>query len=309
MNDKIAVVFPGQGSQTVGMLSELAKTFSIVSHYFQQANDILNYDLWQIVEQGPAEVLNQTIYTQPAMLIADLAMWDIFREVNELSPVLLAGHSLGEYPALVASGAISFHDAVKVVSARAKFMQEAVPEGNGAMAVALGLSDEQIIDVCDQVSTEEDRVTPANFNAPGQIVIAGTNNAVERMMKLAKEMGAKLVKKLPMSVPSHCFLMKGAADKLSGVLQNIPIEAPTIPVIQNVDALPHNDPEEIRASLHQQLFCPVQWIKTIQLISENGVNTVVECGPGKVLTGLNKRINSSMKLFALSNTSGLKLAD
>ncbi len=307
MHNQLAVVFPGQGSQSVGMLSELAKSFPVVSQYFQQASDVLDYDLWQIVEEGPVEKLNQTIYTQPAMLVADVVMWLIFREVNQVSPTILAGHSLGEYAALVAAESIHFKDAVKLVSTRAQLMQEAVPEGRGAMAVALGLTDDQIIEACEKASSGDDRATPANFNAPGQIVVAGTASAIEKMMIIAKEMGAKLVKKLPMSVPSHCFLMQNAAEQLAEVLQNISISKPSIPVIHNVDVLTHDEPADIRLALAQQLYGPVQWIKTIQAISEKGVSTIIECGPGKILTGLNKRIKSNLNLIALSNTNGLTI--
>ena len=309
MSDNIAIVFPGQGSQTVGMLSDLAKEFSAVSDYFQRASQVLNYDLWDLVDNGPEEKLNQTLFTQPAMLVADITMWHIFSEVNQVTPHLLAGHSLGEYAALVASEAIAFEDAVKLVSLRAKLMQEAVPEGKGAMAVALGLTDEQILELCKKISSDDDKVMPANFNAPGQIVIAGTAAAIDKAMILAKEMGAKLVKKLPMSVPSHCYLMNRASEKLAEALVTIDIHEPTIPVIHNVDVLTHTSADEIKKALVGQLSKPVRWIETIQQMVSRQVTTVIECGPGKVLTGLNKRIDSNLKFIALSQLNGLKCAN
>lgn len=300
MENNFAIVFPGQGSQKIGMLSHLIDHHSIVSQSFKKASEILGYDLWKIVYEGPAEVLNQTIYTQPAMLVSDIVMWLIWYEKNKKMPLCFAGHSLGEYAALVASEALLFEEAVSLISRRAELMQNAVPEGQGAMAVALGLSNDQIVELCDTVSSGDDRVTPANYNAPGQIVIAGTQVAVEKALVAAKEMGAKVVKKLPMSVPSHCYLMDNAANQLAKILQSVNIQSPIVPVIQNFDVMTHDDPDEIKMALAQQLSHPVRWIETIQVIVKNGVNTIIECGPGKVLTGLNKRIDSSLELISIN---------
>jgi [acyl-carrier-protein] S-malonyltransferase len=293
-----AFVFPGQGSQKIGMLNELAAKFSVVKKNFFQASEILGYDLWEIVVAGPAEKLNQTIYTQPAMLVADVIMWQIWCEHDGYTPAFMAGHSLGEYAALVAAEAIKFADAISLVSKRAHFMQDAVASGEGAMVVILGLSADEVIKVCDQAS--DDKIVRAvNFNSPQQIVIAGHTQACEKAMELAKEVGAKLVHKLPVSVPSHCILMQKAAEQLAAYLIDVKVQSPKISVINNVDVKIYHEPDDIRDALVRQLCNPVRWVDTIEFMVHNGVDTIIECGPGKVLTGLNKRINRELTLDTL----------
>lgn len=303
----LAFVFPGQGSQAVGMLVELAGAESQVEATFAEASEALGYDLWKIVSEGPAEELNQTHITQPAMLSAGIAVWRIWQEKGGASPAVMAGHSLGEYSALVASGAIGFSDAVKLVAERGKLMQEAVPAGTGSMAAILGLEDEQVIKVCEQAA-EGEVVAAVNFNANGQVVIAGQVAAVERAVNLAKEAGAKRAVVLPVSVPSHCALMKPAAEKLALRLADIEISAPQIPVINNVDVIKTADADAIRDALVRQLYSPVRWVETIQTMHSDGVDTLVECGPGKVLVGLNKRIVKGMKTMPVFDPAGLESA-
>ena len=282
-----ALLFPGQGSQSVGMLAELAAQHSQVQEIFSTASDILHYDLWALTQNGPEEQLNQTEFTQPALLAADIAVFECWKINNTEKPAFLAGHSLGEYAALVAAESLSFKDAIALVAARGKYMQEAVLPGKGAMAAIVGLSDEAVVDICAQVAGV---VSPANFNAIGQVVIAGEVEAVLTAIDLAKQQGAKLAKQIPVSVPSHCMLMQSAADKMAEKLQTTVIKKPLIPVIHNVDVKTHDNPADIRTALIEQLIAPVQWVKTIQWIAAQGVTNFVECGPGKVLMGLNKRI-------------------
>lgn len=293
MTKKIAFVFPGQGSQTTGMLSELASQFPIVKSTFEEASTVLNYDLWQLVQQGPAELLNQTEYTQPALLAAGVAVWRVWSGQQGTQAVLLAGHSLGEYTALVCAEAIAFSAAIRLVAARGRHMQEAVPEGQGAMAAIVGLSDDQVRDLCLSAAQGE-IVASANFNAPGQVVIAGNSDAVDRCVILAKTAGAKIAKRLPVSVPSHCELMRSAAQRLTTDLNAIPVSVPKIPVIHNVDVAQHTDTHAIKQVLIQQLYSSVRWVETVQQIAASGIDLVIECGPGKVLAGLNKRIVANL---------------
>ncbi|MGD9153541.1 MAG: ACP S-malonyltransferase [Gammaproteobacteria bacterium] len=302
MQKNLAIVFPGQGSQKVGMLTQFAEKYSLVAENFARASQVLGYDLWEIVVQGPAEKLNQTIYTQPAMLVADVTMWQIWQEQNNDRPVLMAGHSLGEYAALVAASAIDFSDAVSLVSKRAHFMQDAVLPGDGVMVVILGLTAREVVKVCGEVSGEQ-VVQAVNFNSPQQVVIAGHTQACERAMSAAKEAGAKIVKKLPVSVPAHSLLMKPAAEQFAEYLQNIEIQSPKISVINNVDVKINHDPEEIRSALVRQLYNPVRWVETIEFMVKQGVDTIIECGPGKVLMGLNKRINTNVKHLSCRDVS------
>lgn len=291
---KIALVFPGQGSQKIGMMDQLAADFPQVLTYFAQASELLGYDLWQIVTQDPEEQLNQTIYTQPAMLVADYAFWQILQQTtHDLNPAYLAGHSLGEYAALVAADVITFSEAVALVAKRAQFMQECVRPGDGAMAAILGLDVPAVESICQQASSE---VMLANLNCPGQLVIAGSNLGVEAAIKLAKEAGAKAIK-LPMSVPSHCYLMRPAAEKLSQELDKVTFKSPRLPVINNVDVAILTEPLAIKSALTRQLFSPVRWIETIEYMLQNGVTQIIECGPGKVLTNMNKRIHPEMELL------------
>ena len=285
----LAFVFPGQGSQSVGMLSVLADSYPEVKQCFERASDALGINLWSLVANGPEQELNQTHNTQPAMLAAGFAVWEVWCKHSELRPAWMAGHSLGEYTALVCSGALSFEDGIKLVAARGQLMQEAVPVGVGAMAAILGLEDHQVVKVCADVAGNE-VVSAVNFNAPGQVVIAGNAAAVERAMAAAKEAGAKRAVLLPVSVPSHCALMESAAEKLYVQLQNTSIDTPKMTLIHNVDVAAHSAPEVIRNALKEQLYKPVRWVDSIRFMHDQGVNSFVECGPGKVLIGLNKRI-------------------
>ncbi len=271
------------------MLNDLSDAFPEVRQTFERASAILNRDLWTLVSEGPEAELNQTQNTQPVMLAAGVAVWEVWNKNISVRPAWMAGHSLGEYTALVCSGAIAFEEAILLVEARAKYMQEAVPEGAGAMAAILGLDDNQVIEICRQAA-ETEIVSAVNFNAPGQVVIAGHAEAVKRAAQAAKEAGAKRALILPVSVPSHCELMKPAAENLDPLLQNSRITAPTIPLIHNVDVASHNDTGIIRSVLREQLYKPVRWVETVIALSGKGVTHFVECGPGKVLTGLDKRI-------------------
>jgi [acyl-carrier-protein] S-malonyltransferase len=286
---KIALVFPGQGSQSVGMLSELAAKFQVVKEVYAKASVVLGYDLWQLVAFGPEEQLNQTMYTQPALLAGEVAMWRILHEQLGIRPTFFCGHSLGEYSALVAASAFDFSDAIKLVAERGRLMQQAVGVGVGKMAAIAGLSDEQIIEICKQAAQGE-ILTPANYNAISQIVISGAAEAVERAVVMAKAAGAKLAKILPVSVPAHCELMKPAAEKLAEYLNFIDIKIPSTAVISNVDVTVYKSADVIRESLVRQLCSSVRWVETIQFLFSYGVDCLVECGPGKVLAGLNKRI-------------------
>lgn len=290
---KTVFIFPGQGSQTVGMLSELVEASDVAKNTFAEASEALGYNLWDLILNGPAESLNQTDNTQPALLASSVAIWRHYLELGGNAPTLLAGHSLGEYSALTCGGVIEFTDAVKLVRARGQYMQEAVPAGVGAMAAIIGLDDDKVVAAC--ASAENgDVVSAVNFNSPGQVVIAGHADAVKRAGDACKEAGARKVMPLPVSVPSHCALMKPAADKLAQDLANISFNEPTIPVINNVDVAIESDAGSIKQALVRQLYCPVRWTETIEKMPSEGINTLVECGPGKVLTGLTKRINKSL---------------
>lgn len=303
-NNQLAFVFPGQGSQSVGMSTELAEAYPEVKDTFAQASDVLGLDLWTLVSEGPAEELNQTHNTQPAMLAAGVALWKVWCAQSEVRPAYMAGHSLGEYTALVCSGVLSFTDAVALVSARGRYMQEAVPAGVGAMAAVLGLTDEQVIQVCADVA-ETEICAAVNFNSPGQVVIAGNSAAIDRAMLAAKDAGAKRAVKLPVSVPSHCALMQPAADKLYAQMQALNFAEPDVTLLHNVDVSKHLGAEEIRLALKQQLFMPVRWVDTVKAFTEQGVTSVVEMGPGKVLMGLNKRIVKTAEHFTVNNPDTL----
>lgn len=282
-------VFPGQGSQSVGMLADIAREFPEVAATFAEASKALGFDLWQLTQDGPADELDKTQHTQPALLTASYAIWRIIQAKSHDQPVLLAGHSLGEYTALVCAGALDFTDAVKLVAARGQYMQDAVPAGQGALAAIVGLSDEAVSKICADAAGDE-VLAAANFNSPGQIVIAGHVNAVMRALILSKEAGAKLAKPLPVSVPSHCVLMKPAAERLARLLETIDIEKPRVPVINNVDAIVYESASQIRDGLTRQLFMPVRWVEVVQAFKSWPVDQIIECGPGKVLSGLMKRI-------------------
>ena len=307
MDSTLAIVFPGQGSQSVGMLAELAAENSQVIDTFELASDVLGYDLWQLVQDGPADELNETDKTQPAMLAAGVAVWRLWQAGGGAEPALMAGHSLGEYTALVCAGALDFQDAVSLVAERGRCMQSAVPAGTGAMAALLGLDDAAVLGVCEQAA-EGEIVSAVNFNSPGQVVIAGQTEAVQRAMVLAKESGAKRAVQLPVSVPSHCALMQPAAEAFATHLDAASITTPSIRVIQNVDASLHDDPGQIRENLNKQLYSPVQWVRSVQAMREQGVTRIVEAGPGKVLTGLCKRIDKSITAAAVFDQASLVAA-
>jgi [acyl-carrier-protein] S-malonyltransferase len=304
-----ACVFPGQGSQSVGMMNGYAD-FPIVRETFTEASDILGQDFWAMVNEGPAEKLNLTVNTQPLMLMAGIAVYRAWEQLVDAKPVFVAGHSLGEYTALVAAGALVFADALPLVCFRAEVMQQAVPEGTGGMAAILGLEDAAIQAVCDEVtsSSEGELLEPANFNSPGQVVVAGHKNAVLRGMELATSRGAKRAIMLPMSVPSHCSLMSQAAKRMQQQLELMTFRSPKIPLLHNADIRQHDDPAIIKEILVQQLCKPVRWTETIQSFAAAGVSRVVECGPGKVLSGLNKRIDGKLQSLALTDGVALQHA-
>ncbi len=304
---QFAFVFPGQGSQTVGMLADLAAEYPIVEATFAEASAALGYDLWQLVQQGPAEELNKTWQTQPALLAASVAIYRVWQQQGGAQPTLLAGHSLGEYSALVCAGVIDFADAVRLVELRGKLMQEAVPEGTGAMQAIIGLDDAAIRQACEE-SAQGQVVSPVNFNSPGQVVIAGNKEAVERAGLACKAAGAKRALPLPVSVPSHCALMKPAADKLAVALDEIRFNSPTVPVVNNVDVACAEDAAAIRDALVRQLYSPVRWTESVEFIAAQGVTQLFEVGPGKVLTGLTKRIVDSLTATAINDPAALSAA-
>ncbi|BCG64717.1 MAG: [acyl-carrier-protein] S-malonyltransferase [Methyloprofundus sp.] len=299
-NKQLAFVFPGQGSQSVGMMVELAAVYPDVEATFAEASAVLGVDLWQMVTDGPAEELNQTHNTQPAMLAAGVALWKVWCAESDVRPAFMAGHSLGEYTALVCAGVLDFKDAISLVAQRGRYMQEAVPAGTGAMAAILGLTDEQVIQVC-AAAAQGDVCSAVNFNSPGQVVIAGSSAAIDRAMPAAKEVGAKRAVKLPVSVPSHCALMEPAAEKLAVQMEDLSFAEPDVVLLHNVDVKVHKGADEIRLALKEQLFQPVRWVDTVNALSEQGVTTIAEMGPGKVLLGLNKRIVKSAEHFTVNN--------
>ncbi len=302
---KFAMVFPGQGSQTVGMLAELAGDYPIVQETFKQASEVLGYDLWQLVQEGPAEELNKTWQTQPALLTASVAVYRVWQQkYPELKPEVMAGHSLGEYSALVCAGVLDFQDAVKLVELRGKLMQQAVPEGMGAMYAIIGLDNDAIINACKQAEQGE-VVSAVNFNSPGQVVIAGAKAAVERAAALCKEAGAKRALPLAVSVPSHCALMKPAADQLSVSLESITLKEAGVSVLNNVDVKNEIEADAIRNALVRQLYSPVRWTETVEKMAQNGVEVLVEVGPGKVLNGLTKRIVDSLQAVSVNDVKSL----
>lgn len=303
----LAFTFPGQGSQSIGMLAELAANHAVVRETFDEASEVLGYDLWSLVQVGPEERLNATEQTQPAMLAAGVAVWRVWRQAGGPEPALAAGHSLGEYSALVCADALDFRTAARLVQARGRFMQEAVPAGEGAIAAVLGLDDAAIDDVCERAAQGE-VVQPVNYNAPGQVVVAGHGAAVDRALELAREAGARRCVRIAMSVPSHCRLMEPAAARLAGLLAEAEIRSPRIPVIHNVDVAPHPQPDAIREALRRQVHSPVRWVETIRLLAEEGVSLVVEPGPGRVLTGLGKRIARELPALAVYDESSLHTA-
>ena len=302
----LAIVFPGQGSQSLGMLKGFAD-LPIVETTMREAGALVDVDYWGMVTEGPAEALNQTVNTQPLMLAAGVACWRAWRERGGAMPALFAGHSLGEYTALVAAGSLKFEDAVPLVRLRAQAMQEAVPEGTGGIAAILGLDDGKLAQLCSDAAQGQ-VVEPANLNSPGQVVIAGHRAAVERAMALARERGAKRAVMLPMSAPSHCSLMRPAAERLREALSKIDVNAPSVPVLHNRSVESYDDPVRVRGALIEQLDHPVRWIEVVQALAARGATRIVECGPGKVLAGLNKRIVPAVECLAVSDTASLEAA-
>lgn len=304
---QFAFVFPGQGSQSLGMLAELAAQFPIIEEIFGEASAVLGYDLWQLVQQGPAEALNKTWHTQPALLAASVAIFRIWQQQGGKVPMLMAGHSLGEYSALVCASVLDFEAAIRLVELRGKLMQEAVPEGTGAMYAIIGLDNAAIAQAC-EASAQGQVVSPVNFNSPDQVVIAGHKEAVERAGIACKAAGAKRVLPLPVSVPSHCALMMPAANKLAAALHDVAFNVPRLPVVNNVDVRIENDPEAIRSALVRQLYSPVRWSENVGFIASQGVALLLEAGPGKVLSGLTKRIVDILPAAAVNDPASLSAA-
>lgn len=307
MTQPLALVFPGQGSQQIGMLRELAERYSVVRTTFEEAADALGYDLWQVVQEGPDEALNATACTQPALLTASVAVWRVWQELEGPRPGVMAGHSLGEYSALVCAGALPFAQGVRLVRLRGEAMQAAVPAGEGAMAAILGLDDAAVEQACARAA-DGDVVAAVNYNAPGQVVIAGSKAAVERAIAACQEAGAKRAMPLPVSVPSHCELMRPAAERLAAAMEEVELRSPRYTVFQNVDAQAHADVSTLRTRLIEQLYQPVRWTSCIEAMTARGAEVFIECGPGKVLTGLNKRIARGSKGLAVNDPDSLSAA-
>jgi len=301
---RLAFVFPGQGSQSVGMLADLAAAFPVVRRTFAEASEVLGKDLWSLISEGPRDALDQTENTQPAMLAAGVAVWRCWREQGGALPALMAGHSLGEYSALVCADALGFADAIGLVAARGRLMQTAVPDGQGAMSAVLGLDDDAVRALCTE-QAEGQVLEPVNFNAPGQVVIAGARQAVDRAVLAAKAAGAKRAVLLPVSVPSHCALMRDAGDRFAELLAAAEVRTPSIQVLHNVTVSPAQTPAQVRDLLARQLYSPVRWVETVQAIADRGIQVCIEAGPGKVLTGLGKRIDKRVETLSVFDPDGL----
>ena len=304
---KFAMVFPGQGSQEIGMLKELSEAYPIVQEIFSEASSVLGYDLWNLVQEGSAEKLGQTWVTQPALLAASVAIFKVWQQKEGAQPDFMAGHSLGEYSALVCAGVIDFRDAIKLVELRGKLMQEAVPVGTGAMYAIIGLDNDVVVKACKEAAQGQ-VVSPVNFNSPGQVVIAGNKEAVERAAILCKEAGAKRALPLAVSVPSHCELMKPAADKLAEKLKTISFQEPQYSVINNVDVKIETSAQAIKDALIAQLYSPVRWTEIVEFMANQGTTLLVEMGPGKVLTGLTKRIIKTLSGCSVNDPTSLDVA-
>lgn len=307
MTQPLALIFPGQGSQQVGMLRELAERYSVVRTTFEEAAEALGYDLWKVVQEGPDTALNATACTQPALLASSVAIWRVWQELEGPRPGAMAGHSLGEYSAMVCAGVMTFAEGVRLVRLRGEAMQEAVPAGEGAMAAILGLEDAAVETACAEAA-QGDVVSAVNYNAPGQVVIAGSRQAVDRAIAACQAAGAKRAMPLPVSVPSHCALMRPAAERLAEALNDIELRAPRYTVVQNVDACAHADVETLRTRLIEQLYQPVRWVSCVEAMASGGAEVFIECGPGKVLTGLNKRIARGSRGLAVNDPDSLSAA-
>jgi [acyl-carrier-protein] S-malonyltransferase len=304
----LAFLFPGQGSQSIGMLAELAESYPLITEVFTLVSDKIGYDLWQLVQEGPESGINQTEHTQVAMLTADVAVFRLLQELGIGQAQMMAGHSLGEYAALVCADAISLPEAAQLVVKRGQLMQNKIPLGQGAMAAIVGLTEEQVAKLCEQVSRVEQQVTPANYNAISQVVIAGHSLAVANAVKLADEMGARVAKIIPVSVPCHCPLLVDVAEAFAEHLAKANFKMPNVPVISNAEVSVYKSPAAIRALLQEQLYRPVRWVETIQLMKKNGINYAIECGPGKVLNGLVKRIDRTLVTISVNDHASLKQA-
>lgn len=300
-----AFVFPGQGSQSVGMLSDFSLQYPIITDIFAESSEAVGYDLWHLIQNGPEDKLNQTEHTQVAVLTSDVAVYKLLVQEGVPVPQIMAGHSLGEYAALVCAGSLTLADAARLVARRGQVMQNAVPMGLGAMAAIVGLADEQVNALCNEASTEEQKVTAANYNAIGQVVVAGHTTAVNRLIDLADEAGARLAKIIPVSVPCHCPLLSEAAELFAASLADVPFKAPSIDVVSNVDLSIYHSAQHIKERLKEQLYSPVRWVETIQLFKNLNVELIVECGPGKVLSGLVKRIDRSLSAISVYDTISL----
>ena len=303
----IAMVFPGQGSQSQGMQAELAAAYPVVQETYAEASDVLGYDLWQLVQNGPAQRLGETVVTQPAMLAAGVAAYRVWQAAGGTLPAQMAGHSLGEYTALVSAGAVGFDDAMRIVKRRSELMQEAVPVGIGAMAAVLGLDDDTIVELCNEASTIG-IAEPVNFNSPGQVVIAGHATAVSQAVEYAKEHGARRAILLPVSVPSHSSLMRDAGQSLAEILNSTPFQKPAITVISAVNAEAYTDGDDIRNKLSAQVYSPVLWVRTVEAMIAAGASRIIECGPGKVLAGLVRRIARDTPVTFIDNNDSLQKA-
>ncbi len=303
-HQRIAFIFPGQGSQKVGMLEKAAATHDEVSKTFEQASNVLGYDLWALSQEGPQEKLNLTEITQPLLLTSSVAIWRAWRSNDGPTPDFMAGHSLGEFSALVCSEALAFDSAVDLVRQRGAFMQSAVPVGVGAMAAIIGLEDEVIVQLCGELSGEQ-VVQAVNFNSPGQVVIAGHADIVERAMAACKAAGAKRALPLPVSAPFHTSLMRPAGEELAKVIDALDFQPPVVPIIHNVNALPESDPEKIKQLMIEQIYSPVKWTSCIEYLVKNGVEVTVECGPGKVLSGLTRRIHKPLTAISLDGENAI----
>ncbi len=303
----LALVFPGQGSQQVGMLADLAEQWPNIIETFGQASEVLSYDLWKMVQEGPQDTLNLTEHSQPALLTASVALWRVWSNLSDQVPAMMAGHSLGEWSALVCSGVVDFENAVKLVQLRGRYMQEAVPVGVGSMAAIIGMEDAAIVDICEKAS-ESEVVVAVNYNSPGQVVIAGHTGAVDRAMQLCKAAGAKRALPLAVSAPFHTPLMKPAAEKLASEISATEFNAASTPVVHNVSAKRENDPQRIKQLMVEQIYEPVRWVECVQTMLDSGVSTFVEVGPGKVLSGLIKRIAKDSQQFNTDSIPALEKA-
>ncbi|MGB2106140.1 MAG: ACP S-malonyltransferase [Porticoccaceae bacterium] len=303
----LAFVFPGQGSQKIGMLAELAEQNPIIERTFNEASEVLGYDMWQLIQQGEQDEINLTQRTQPILLTCSVAIWRLWKEKQGAVPSQMAGHSLGEWSALVCANVIDFADGLKIVEARGKYMQQAVPVGQGAMAAIIGLDDQAILDACSEASSLG-VVDAVNFNAPGQVVIAGSNDAVEQAMEICKSAGAKRALPLPVSAPFHTSLMKPAADNLAEMVNAVTFRAPEVPIMHNVHAKNENDPQVIKALMLEQIYSPVKWVDCVKQLKERGVTHLIECGPGKVLSGLAKRIDRELIALATESAADFDVA-